>query len=155
MEEPKGRIVIGETDRQHLGRAARWAQFIAIVNFIFTGLGLLGALTLLALSGVVAAALAESGELMGAGIASGFVIGYSLFLIVILLVSLFLALYLYRFSSRSLKAIGEGNDAAMTGALENLGKYFRLEGWLLIISLGLLVLMLILLPIFAFAMGEI
>jgi hypothetical protein len=155
MEETTGRIVIGEADRQHLGRAARWARFIAIVSFIFIGIGALCAVAMLSVSGMAAGALSGVGDLPFQGMASGLIIGYSLFFIVVLVVALFLTIYLYRFATRTLRAIGQGNDAVMTEALENLGKYFRLSGWLLIIYLGLLALMLILLPIFAFAMGEI
>ncbi len=39
MEGSYGHIAIGEADKAHLRRAANWAKFIAIVQFIAIGFG--------------------------------------------------------------------------------------------------------------------
>lgn len=148
MEEAKGRIVIGENDRNHLRRAGKWAQFIAIVNFICLGLGFVGALIMLLAGGAMSAAMSEVSKLP-----AGFMTGYSLFIILMLVLAFVLTLFLYRFASKTLSAIEQGNDAVMSEAFANLGKYFRLQGIILIVGFVLVILMLVLVSAFAGALA--
>jgi uncharacterized membrane protein len=148
MEETRGRIVIGEADRTHLTMAAKWAKFIAIVQFVLYGIALL--FMLVGLLGVVAAGASFS-EMGGAfnGMPTGFMIGYFVFLIAAMAVSIFLAIYLYRFATKTLRAVHEGNDAVMTEAFADLGKYFRLTGIMFIAWIAVMVLIIILMVAFA------
>ncbi len=152
MEGTMGHIAIGEADRVHLKRSAKWAMFIAIVQFIFLGFGLI--ILILALLGATLAG-ASMAEMSGLPYAlpDGAVKVYMITLIIMLVVSFFITLYLYRFAAKTLQAIELGNDAAMTEAFNNLGKYFRLTGILLIISLALLVLVMVLVIVFAGAIA--
>ncbi len=150
MEETKGRIAIGAADKAHLEKAAKWAKFIAIVQFIFIGLGIIIALIVLLAGGIAGASLSEmSGVPGGAGdiLPAGFFIVYGIFLIVALAVSFFITLLLYRFAAKTLQAIAAGDDGAMTAAFENLGKYFKIQGILLIISLAIIPLLIIIMSI--------
>ena len=154
MEENRGHIAIGEADRAHLTRAAKWAKFIAIVQFVGIGLGILGCILML-LAGIVAGAsmpeiygmseYSEFSDVSGAtaGLTAGFLIWYSIFFLVMIAVSVFLALYLYNFANKTLQAVTYGNDAMMTEAFANLGRYFRLSGIMLIITFALVILMII------------
>ncbi len=148
MEETKGRIVIGEDDRAHLKRAGKWAQFIAIVQFIFIGVGFFSALAMLATGGSMSTAMAH------AGMPAGFFTWYALFLIIMLVLAFFITIYLSRFASRTIRAVEQGNDAVMTEAFYNLGKYFRLQGIVLIVCFSIFVLSLIGAIIFAGAMAS-
>lgn len=138
MEGTAGRIVIGEADRAHLARAAKWSKFLAIVQFIGIGLMFVFALIMLLAGGVTKASLAEVPG--WSEMPSGFFTWYAIFIIVMLVISFFLALYLYCFATKTLSAIREGNDATMTEAFANLGQYFRIYGILTIVMLGLCVL---------------
>jgi hypothetical protein len=149
MEETKGRIVIGEDDRTHLRRAGKWAQFIAIVQFIGIGIGFIGALITLLAGGVAGASMSQI-----PGMPAGFFIWYPIFIILMLVLQFFLALFLIRFASRTLRAIEQGNDAVMTEAFANLGKYFRLMGIILIVTIALVILLLVGIFVFASAMAS-
>jgi hypothetical protein len=133
----------------HLKRAGVWARFIAIVQFIGIGFGLIGALIMLLAGGAMSPALSEI-----PGLPSGFFTWYALFIIVMLVVQLFLAIFLIRFASNTLRAIEQGNDAAMTEAFANLGKYFLLTGILIIVAIAFVVLMFIFMALFASAMAS-
>lgn len=138
MEETIGRIAIGEADRAHLKTAAKWSKFLAIVQFICIGLMLVIALMMMLAGGVMKASMAE---VPGWGdMPAGFFTGYGVVLILIMVLMFFITLYLYNFAVKTLKAIAEGNDAVMTEAFANLGKYFRIQGILLIIYFAFLAL---------------
>ncbi len=144
MEETTGRIAIGEADRTHLTTAAKWAKFIAIVQFVMMGIMLVCVFFILLGATVAGASFPEMSGMYGTpGLPAGFWIWYSAFLLALIAVSIFLALYLYRFAVKTLRALHEGNDSEMTEAFANLGKYFRLSGILVIISLALIPLVMI------------
>ena len=151
MEETRGHIAIGEADKVHLRRAGKWASFIAIVQFIFIGLGLVAALFMLLGASLANASMAEMTEMRE--MPAGFMTWYAIFVILTMVVSFFLALYLFRFATKTLSAIDQDNAAAMTEAYANLGKYFRLSGIFMIIVFALIVLMIVFAIIFAGAVA--
>lgn len=142
MEETTGRITIGEADKTHLTTAAKWAKFVAIVQFVGIGLGLLSMFFMLLGTIVADASFAEMTRLSGMpGMPPAFWISYSIFMLMMMAAAIFLSLYLLYFATNTLRAVKRDDTAAMTGALANLGRYFRLTGILFILTLVLAPLM--------------
>ncbi|MDR1671555.1 MAG: DUF5362 family protein [Alistipes sp.] len=151
METVTGRIVVGEDDRKHLTRAAKWAKFIAIVYFVYCGLMLVTGLSVIFAAG----ALREMMAMSNPGVAllpTAFWTTYGIIIILATVLMFFITLYLYRFAVKTLAAIHQDDDALMTGAFDYLGRFFRIIGIVLLVSLSILALFLIVLLI-AFAAG--
>lgn len=157
IKDPVAPVAHEIANATYLEKAAKWAKFIAIVNFIGIGLGLIGMLFMLLGMIIAGASFSEISGIYGMagipGISTGIVIGYLVFLVVILAVAIFLALYLLRFATKTLAAIQEGNEVAMTEALANLARYFQLSGILIIISLAFAVMIVLFAVIFAASMA--
>lgn len=144
MEETTGRIAIGETDRAHLTMAARWARFLAIVQFIALGLTIVAMIFMFLGMIVAGASFSEMAGMSGMpGVPAGFMIGYFAFIFLALIVSVFLTIYLYAFATKTIRAVREGNDAEMTEAFSDLGKFFRFWGIITIVSIVLVLSMVV------------
>ena len=124
-------IVLGDSGLKYLNQAAKWARFLAIVGFIMIGLLLLLAVGL----GLFVAAIQESSEDQILGGADGAVAFFVYGLMA--LIYFFPTLYLYRFASRSQKAIRSRDSHLLEDGFENLTSCFRFIGILTIIVLVL------------------
>lgn len=105
--------------RDFLTTAAGWAMFLAIVGFIFTGLGLLGALGIMAAGSTLDS---TPGSLASMGIMSSSVMGLVLLLYVVLM--FIPVLFLFKFSVSVRQAINESNTDKLTRSFGNLKNYF-------------------------------
>lgn len=131
-EEPK-HALSGESVR-YLNETRKWAAFIAIMLFIFTGLMVVVGL-------VIAAVFSASEELR-----SVMPFGSSwLGLLYVLLgaVYLFPAIYLYNFSTHAAKGIQQANQGHLNLAFKNLKSHYKFLGIFLIVMLGLYALLII------------
>lgn len=127
----------------YLKEAAKWAKFLAILGFIFTGLVVLAAL-------IVMLAGTAVGNLSGSGLFSS--LGYGMVGFIYLLaavIGFFVALVMYRFATRTLAAIASDDSLTFTTAMSSLRMYFRIMGIFTIIYLALVVLGIL----FAFILG--
>lgn len=118
-----------------LNSAARWAKFIAIVNFITCGIMAILALTAkFWFSSVYGNALAVSGMAgMGSTILSvSYLIGAAVGIVV--------ALYLYRFAVKTRQALNQQDNRLLTESIGELNTYFRINGIILILFLAFLAL---------------
>jgi hypothetical protein len=147
-----GRIVIGETDRRHLTRAARWARFIAIVQFVYCGVCALSFIAMLIGMTVAGASMGEMSTMFLMWPKAA-VVAYFVFLLALMGVMLILTIYLYRFAVKTLAAIDRGDDALMTEAFANLGRHYRLYGIMMLVCLALVVLIIVGAIIFAGALA--
>ena len=134
-------LSIDPTSKLHLGEAARWAKFLAIVGFIFIGLFVLmgvffGSLFSTAMDGVY-------GESMASGLGTIASIMY----IVMALIFFFPCLFLFRFATKMKEALVTNEQGSLNVSFQNLKAMFRFIGiltvlflviWLLVILTGLL-----------------
>jgi uncharacterized membrane protein len=127
----------------YLKEAAKWAKFLAILGFIFSGLVVLAAL-------IVMLAGTAVGNLSGSGLFSSLGYGMVGFIyLVAAVIGFFVALVMYRFATRTLAAIASDDSLTFTTAMSSLRMYFRILGIFTIIYLALVVLGIL----FAFILG--
>lgn len=126
MDQSSG---LSSADLSNLKNSAKWAKFIGIVGFVFTGLLVLLALVMMLFMG------SALSDLDGLDIFSGGALG-AVYLI-LALPYFFISLYLYRFGSRTGRAVRSSDMGLLSQGLEQLNKYFTLFGILLAVMIGL------------------
>ncbi|MFI5453668.1 DUF5362 family protein [Pedobacter sp. UC225_61] len=131
-------LVVSEEMRSHLYEIAKWAGFLAIVGFVFTGMMVIGAFT-------IGAAMNSSPEIMlMAGQMGRF---GSIFFTVICLVYAFAVFYpsllMFKYSSKAKQGILYGEQNSLNDALSKLKSLFKYWGILTIICISLYALLII------------
>ena len=119
-------------DKNYLDTAGKWARFLGIVGFVFTGFMLLGSIFLFTMGSTMGSAMAEVSPLYsmsGFGAMMGFM--YLLFVVPFFLISL----YTYRFGTNTKAALYATDTTKMTEAFKQLRNLFRFYGWLTAIIL--------------------
>lgn len=125
-------LQLNELSKDYLRETAKWAKFLSIVGFVVIGLMVIGAFAMFAMG----SALGSMGG-MGGGM---FAMGGAFVGIVYLLIALlyfFPVLYLYKFSSSTLKAFENSNTEQLTDGLKNLKSHYKFVGILTAIFVGL------------------
>jgi len=126
-------LSIDPVTKAHLTETAKWARFLAIIGFVFLGLGLVvGIISMAAMSYVANdVSTAGFGSLASFGIA-GFVFGY----ILLILLVFFPLLFLLRFANQMKAALVSNDQHKLNVSFQNLKAYFRFWGILAIIVLA-------------------
>jgi hypothetical protein len=135
---------IDHIGRGHLTEAARWANFLAIIGFIFVGL-----IAVIAIFGgsFLSGTLLRSSRYnsdFGSGAAVGFTIGIIIYYLLIALLVFFSYLFLYRFAVNMKMALRENSQDLLNRSFQNLKILYRYLGILMIIGLSFFVLALLL-----------
>jgi len=124
-------LSIDPITKSHLGEAAKWARFLAILGMIF--------LVLMIIAGVFGSTMLFSsmnnleGDATGmAAYGSGIFAGY---MIVIAVIYFFPLLFTLRFANNVRTALNTNNQQALNTAFQNLKACFRFIGILTIIGL--------------------
>jgi hypothetical protein len=127
---------IDETGKAHLLETVRWTKFMAIMGFIFVGICLLGAVTLL-VSGPM---LSSSASSLGADLNSGIGIVY----IIIAFLYVYPVYALLKFSGSMKRGLNSGNQDLINEGFRYQKTMYRYLGILTIISLFLVLISFIL-----------
>ena len=135
---------LSSEDKGYLDTASKWAKFLGIMGFIFTGFIIIAALFMFTLDSSLSSAFGGNSPISGGVL--GFGVG-SLY-ILLALPYFFISLYMYRFAIKTQTALYSSNDVALTEAFKNLRNFFRLMG-ILIVAILVLYLVVVL-----FAMGS-
>ncbi len=130
---PLNQSGLSSEDKGYLDTASKWAKFLGIMGFIFTGLIVIAALFMFTLGGSLGSALGSNSPLSGGML--GFGVGF--LYILFALPYFFISLYMYRFATKMQTALYSPNDVALTDAFKNLRNFFRLMGILTVAILGL------------------
>lgn len=110
--------------RNHLFEVAKWAQFLSIVGFIFTGLLFLGALSIRSLDASVNSIFPYASLLL------------MLVYLVLASIYFFPVVYLYRFSLKMKSALSQNDEAGITEAFRSLKAHYRFLGILTVLILA-------------------
>lgn len=110
-----------------LQQAGKWAIFLGIVGFIFTGLIAIGALSV----GTILTFLARTNPLMQLPAGMGIVL--TIVYLLIALLFFFYSLYLYQFGTRIKKGMYLNSEEETTLAFSKLKSFFKLWGIITII----------------------
>jgi len=112
-----------------LASAAKWANFLAIVCFIFIGIS---AVTMISLIFGASALSLGQGEYVSAGTISTFGVLYLL----LLTFSCLPVYFLYNFGSKAKKAVENRDSIQLELCLEALKKHYKFIGIIAIITIG-------------------
>lgn len=119
---------LSSMDKDYLKTAAKWAKFLGIMGFIFTGIIIFAGLMMFTMGSYMMSSFPSntnfSGGMFGAGL--------SFLYLMIALPYFFISLYMYRFSTKTQAALHSSNDMLMTEAFKNLRNYFRLMGFFVV-----------------------
>lgn len=131
LDDNMGGMQLSNAAKDHLRTASTWSKVIAIFSFICLGLGILGTLGMFAMGGILAAQMGGAFFLV------------PLFTLAILGVAFYVTLCLYRFSDKAKMAVATDNSDYLNASIEQLGKYFKINGILLIAAIALYLIILI------------
>lgn len=135
-------ITLTQPARSFLLETSKWAQFFAILGFIFTGFIVIAALFM----GSIMESLNHFSQMIpndvtqdqpNGMIGSGISIFITLIYLLMALLYFFPSLYLYRFSSKTKHGIRSNADIEVEEGLKNLKSVFKFWGILTIIVLGI------------------
>lgn len=124
--------------KDYLSTAAKWCTFLAIVGFIFLGLGVLGSLISIAGGNSYGSAM---GGNPAVGMMSGTLAG--VFSLIIIILAFIPTLYLYKFASKTKQALANNDTNDLTESMKNLKSYFKFMGILTIIVIILYIVIII------------
>lgn len=126
-------LQLSNTAKDFLKETAKWAYFLSIIGFIFLGLFVLLAFFMFSLGSTLGNLGGMSG--MGAmGAMGGAFIGVIYLLIALLY--FFPILYLFKFASKTKKAIAENSTELLTDGLSSLKSHYKFVGILMVIVLS-------------------
>lgn len=121
-------FTISDFSKGELNQARKWAMFLAIFGFVMVGFSVIGGV----FTGIFwVAQMGGQGMLMG------------LLTVALALVGLFPCLYLLRFSTSIARALRNEESFEVDTAFNNIKKYFKFSGILIIVIFGLYVLAII------------
>ena len=116
-------LIITDPIRGFLAESARWGKFIAIISFVFIGLGAL--MMLFGGGAMIAGGMAGMG-----GVAM-------LFYLVLLGISIIPVIYLYNFATKMQVALRDDDQMYLRDAFENHKSMFKFYGIFIAIMLGI------------------
>lgn len=129
IDNKEGKLVVTNEMKANLVRASKWGKFLAIMGFIGAGIIVLAAIFFM-----IAGNSMPGRQMMpccGAGIVMG--ICY----LIIAAVTAWVSLYLYRFSTNARMAVAEDSQSALGEGVRYWGLYLKLNGIIMIVSIGL------------------
>ena len=121
---------IDETGKAYMYEIGRWAKFLAIIGFIFSGVLCLGLLFLIFGASIIT-------EQLGAASGLTYGVGMFFFYILIILIFLYPSITLLRFANRIRPALHTANTDLFNEALKNLKNTFKFMGIYMIVMLGI------------------
>jgi Family of unknown function (DUF5362) len=125
-----GDLQLSNEIRGYLSETARWAKFISIVMFVFTGLVALIAIFGGSIMGSLGAAMGQS----GAGLAMMGGVGIFIIYGLIAVLLFFYAWYLYKFATQMKVALAGSDQDALVSSFSNLKSYYKLAGIVMLIG---------------------
>lgn len=132
-------FTIGDVEKRHLSRAAKWAGFIAVVHFIFMPI-----MVLVSLVSIVSGQ-AMTSAMEAQGMTAGMVRAQGIWLLLLCLFMFYFVLQLLRFAKRTQRAIVEGDQEQMALAFKSLSNFFWIGGLMIIVSFVVVIVALVVL----------
>ncbi|MGE0077398.1 MAG: hypothetical protein AB7S48_06035 [Bacteroidales bacterium] len=120
-------IEIGKEGLSHIYETRKWTMFLSILGFVFIGLMMLAALSILFVGG--------KGMLYG--------IGFLGIMLIFIAIYFFPIYYLFKFSELSKEALSSRSSELMSNALMYLKKHYQFMGIFTIVILGIYLLVII------------
>ncbi len=132
-------INVDQVGRSHLGEAARWAKFLAIMGFIFCGLIVLMGVFFGSFMGILSSR--SGGNPYGDVVSTpGIGAAMAIYYVIVALIYFFPCLFLYRFATKMRNALAANDQETINTSFQNLKATFRYMGIVTIIMLAFVVL---------------
>jgi len=128
-------VQLSEGGRHFLRITAKWATFLSIVGFVFSGFAVLGALGMFTLGSFGSVEFGPLGSIGGMIFGFIYLIGAAL--------CFFPAYYLFQFSSRIRRAFEQNDSIVLNDGLGSLKSYFKYLGIFVIILIALYLLLIV------------
>ncbi len=133
-------INVDQTGRSHLGEAARWARFLAIIGFIFCGLIVLMGVFFGSFMGIFSSRMGGGNPYDDVVSSPGIGAAMAIYYVIIALIYFFPCLFLYRFATKMKHALVANDQETINASFQNLKATFRYMGIVTIIMLAFVVL---------------
>ncbi len=121
--------------KAYLGETAKWAKFIAIVNFVFIGFMVLGSVS----AGAIFSSMPEMSDNPAFAMLSGGMI--AAFYLLFAAIWFIPTLYSYQFATKTQRALRLNDEPMMTEALGKLKAHYKFWGIFMAIIVGFYALM--------------
>lgn len=127
--EQMNQLQITEEGTKSFKSISKWATFLSILGFVYTGfIGLMGLVFLIVFPLI--------GDDLGTPIPAPMNY-FGIFYIIIAVIYFFPVLYLFRFSDKTKSAFLHGDQEIFDGAIDNLKKMFKFMGIVTIVMLSI------------------
>jgi hypothetical protein len=140
-------VQLSNSAKDFLKETAKWAYLLSIVGFVFLGLILILALFMFSVGSALGSAMGGMNGMGALGAMGGAFVG--IVYILMALLYFFPILYLFKFASKTKKAIAENNTELLTNGIENLKSHYKFIGILMAIVLSFYALAIIMVGIAA------
>lgn len=134
QQEPK--LVVTEAMRSYFYDMAKWANFLAVVGFVFTGFVIIGAFTV----GSTIGSNPEMAKMLGA-LGSMGSLAFTAFCLVYAFAIFYPSILLFKYSTKAKIGILYGEQTSLEEAFSKLKSLFKYWGVIVIIFIVLYVLM--------------
>lgn len=131
-------LVVSEDMRSYLYDIAKWANFLAIVGFVITGLLIVTSFTI----GAAMSTNPELSKLLSTSALSP--IGFTLFCLAYAFAVFYPSLLLFKYSSKAKQGVLYGEQASLDEAFGKMKSLFKYWGIITIIGIGLYVMLIVL-----------
>lgn len=120
--ETNNSVFIDELSADYLLECSKWGRFLGILGFILTGLMVLGGLSFSTFFSTMETAMPDETKMP-------FNVGFmGIFYVLGALIYFFPSLYLYRFATKTKRALPSFDQSEMTEAFKNLKSMFKFVG---------------------------
>ncbi|TSJ47670.1 hypothetical protein [Fluviicola chungangensis] len=126
IELDSDKLKVSQSIREHLLTSAKWARFLAIVGFIFTGFTAIASLIMLITA-----------------LSTGFgpLIGMAFLYIGLTVAMIFPALYMIRFAGSITKGLNSNKQSEFEFGVQNLKSFYKFSGIFTIVFLSLYIIL--------------
>jgi len=143
MENDDSQLIIDGQGKMYLLETAKWAKFLAIMAFVFLGLGVLMSMAMI----LIPAMMPETGNIRMMFLGKWGVLLYGIFLLVVIAIAIIPYYYLFQFAVCTQAAVVSNDEMIMTESLEWLKKHFKFIGIMTIVVVCIYVLAIIMFAI--------
>jgi len=132
------KLVVSEEMRSYIYEIAKWASFLAIVGFVFTGIMVISAFT-------VGAAISTNPQMlaMATTIGSAASIIFTVMFLLMAFAIFYPSLLMFKYSTKAKLGVLYGEQASLDEALGKLKSLFKYWGIITIVYIALYILMII------------
>lgn len=132
------KLVVSEEMRSYIYEIAKWASFLAIVGFVFTGIMVISAFT-------VGAAINSNPQMlaMATTIGSAASIIFTIMFLLVAFAIFYPSLLMFKYAAKAKLGVLYGEQASLDEALGKLKSLFKYWGVITIIYIALYILMII------------